>query len=116
LPGRQQEWLSVLSTHRANTEHTIRNGNKPPPAVHEQRLAQLQCQRHLRREPLLLHVGRAEVAVEVEAAFTCEACVFCDNVKATASASTRAATATTRKVDTRNSDMPGLGACCRNHT
>jgi hypothetical protein len=40
------------------------------PAVHEERLAQLECEPHLRLKPALLHVRRAEVPVEVQAAFT----------------------------------------------
>lgn len=39
--------------------------------MHEQGLAQLQGQRHLCSKPLLLHAWWTEVAVEVEAAFTC---------------------------------------------
>jgi hypothetical protein len=40
------------------------------PAMHEQGFAQLQCQLHLRSKPQLLHIWRAEVAIEVQAAFT----------------------------------------------
>lgn len=58
---------NMLSTPRQQPD------TKQPaaPAVHEQGLAQLQGQRHLRSKPLLLHIWRTEVAVEVEAAFTC---------------------------------------------
>lgn len=40
------------------------------PAMHEQGLAKLQCQMHLRCKPLLLDVWGAEVPIEVQPAFT----------------------------------------------
>jgi hypothetical protein len=40
-------------------------------AVHEQGLAQLERQLHLCCKPVLLHVWRAEVAVEVQPTLTC---------------------------------------------